>query len=248
MKYSLYKFLYEDALPPQRVGRHGDSTVPTTNNPPPKIRAPRAKKKPDALDTKSPSGKMEFQPHQLIPKMQAKIKTELPAISNLAKEPDPSENDVVAAKKASDDVEQNISAIADIKGYKLKSEPQQPVASPAVSPTALPKWRLGSTEMAPYLFPSQGSSMPTKSSASQQATVDIGTAKTEPQMPAVRQPAQTQPVPQVDIEKMMRNAPTQPLPQTPSPNQPKNLYQRFKNSIGLKEAIKQAIIDKIDNR
>lgn len=242
MKYSLYEFLYEDAPPPQRVGRHGDSTVPTTNNPPTnpptKIRAPRAKIKPSPYDKPSKSGRMEFEPSQLITKMREKIKNELPAISNLANKKDPSKEEVVAAKKAIEDVDPIISAIADMKGYKTKPEPQQPVVSSAASSTALPQPSARS-------ITTPQEQKPTKSPSPQQATqAALAFAKTQPQ-PQYR-PNQTQPVPQVDIERTMRNAPTTPLPQATPTKQ--SLFQRFRNRIGLEEAIKQAFKDAINNR
>jgi hypothetical protein len=123
-----------------------------------------------------------------------------------------------------------------MKGYKTKPEPQQPVVSSAASSTALPQPSARS-------ITTPQEQKPTKSPSPQQATqAALAFAKTQPQY----RPNQTQPVPQVDIERTMRNAPTTPLPQATPTKQ--SLFQRFRNRIGLEEAIKQAFKDAINNR
>ena len=67
-------------------------------------------------------------------------------------------------------------------------------------------------------------------------------------MPAVRQPAQTQPVPQVDIEKMMRNAPTSQMPNTAPTAQKPSMFQRLKQRVGLEEVIKDSVKAALKNR
>ena len=139
----------------------------------------------------SPSGKIEMHPHQILTAMQNKIKDELPAITKLTKETDPSKDDITTAKKALGDVEQAVGAIASFQGFGTKAEeikPKEKAAEPQPSQTVNPTAK---TEP----------QMPA-----------IGTAKTEPQIPAIAtaktEPqmriAKTQEVPQANIEDIMR--------------------------------------------
>lgn len=98
-----------------------------------------------------------------------------------------------------------------------------------------------------FLYPEESPKEPNKPetpSVPQTKKTISNTAITEPEQPALAfdqtqpqpqyRPNQTQPVPQVDIERTMRNAPTTPMPQATQTKQP-NIFQRFKNRIGLEE-------------
>jgi hypothetical protein len=212
-KYNLYDILFEE--PAKRIDLKARLAAMQRNKP----------------FAASPSGKMEMHPHQILIGMQSKIKDELSTISKLAKETDPSKEDVSAAKKALDDVENNVNAIANLQGYTTEPEKKSETKTKEPKPES-----------------KQSVVSPTAKTEPQQTVTNIGTAKTEPQMPAVRQPAQTQPVPQVDIEKMMRNAPTSQMPNTAPTAQKPSMFQRLKQRVGLEEVIKDSVKAALKNR
>ena len=214
----------------------------TTTKKAPDLKARLSAMQQKGKTTATPSGKVELHPHQILSGMQDKIKNEIPAISKLIKDPDPSKDDIKAAKKALDDVDNSVDAIANFQGFAKEVEasaPKEKAVEPqpeqAVSPTA-------KTEP--------------------QAVSNIGTARTQPQMPV----AKTQQVPQADIEDIMRQqanmraypnaqrqaeidrarmqgATTQVLPS----KQP-SVFQRLRQRVGLEEAIKQAIKEGLKNQ
>lgn len=176
--------------------------------------------------TATPSGKVELHPHQILTGMQDKIKNEIPAISKLINDPDPSKEDIKAAKKALDDVDNSVDAIANFQG--LSKEKLLPQPKQTASPTA-------KTEP--------------------QAASNIGTVKTQPQMRVaatqevpqpdiediMRQQANMRAHPnaqrQTEIDRArMQGATTQVLPAAKP-----GLFQRLKQRVGLEEVIKQAI-------
>ena len=194
----------------------------------------------------SPSGKIEMHPHQILTAMQNKIKDELPAITKLTKETDPSKDDITTAKKALGDVEQAVGAIARFQGFGQEAEeikPKEKAAEPQPSQTVNPTAK---TEP----------QMPA-----------IGTAKTEPQIPAIAtaktepqmRVAKTQEVPQADIEAIQRTALQRPgvqpgISTEVLPAARPGFGQRLKQGLqsvgkrlGLEEAIKESVREGLKN-
>lgn len=115
MSKKLYDILFEDASPAKR----------------PDLRA-RLKQTQDAATPKrSPSGKIEVHPHQVLSAMQDQIEKEIPTITQIAKEINPSKDAIATAKKAIDQVDKVIDGIAYFQSDSSKeAQPQQPTDKP----------------------------------------------------------------------------------------------------------------------
>jgi tRNA U34 5-methylaminomethyl-2-thiouridine-forming methyltransferase MnmC len=124
MSKKLYDILFEDAAPAKRPDL-----------------AARLKKTQDAATPKrSPSGKIEVHPHQVLSAMQDQIEKEIPTITQIAKEINPSKDAIATAKKAIDQVDKVIDGIAYFQGDSSKqSQPQQPIDKPKQAQSSEPQ-------------------------------------------------------------------------------------------------------------
>lgn len=208
MTTKLYDILFEEVAP----------TKKTT----PDLKARLAAMQKSKTTAASPSGKVELHPHQILTGMQDKIKGEIPAISKLVKDPDPSKEDIKTAKKALNDVDNSVDAIANFQGFAKEVQADAPKEKPTPEPQ--PKQTVNPT------------AKPEPQAVAK--TQEVPQANIEDIM---RQQANMRAYPDAQRQTEQEKARMQGAKPQVLPTKQPSLFQRLRQRVGLEEAVRQAV-------